>query len=131
MNNKQSNDLKRTEVINKLIDIFKGDEDILQVATNKVAYPFTNSLNNEEWIEITISVPLGARDGSGYDGYEQSEMFIQKEEEKAKKEEEKKKEREKKKLRDKKRREEEKERKKKEKTKYKNSREILLLPTLL
>lgn len=50
-------------------------EDVVEVATNKLAFPIVDELGNEQSIVITISVPTGARDGSGYDCYAEAEAY--------------------------------------------------------
>ena len=102
--NKKANEKKRNEVIEEIREKFP-DEDIIQVANNKMAFPFVNELGSDEWVEITISIPTGARGDGGYDGYEQGEAYQQKIKEKEEKERIKKEEKEKKKERDKKMRE--------------------------
>ena len=109
--NKKVNDKKRSEVITQLIEFFKNqEEDILQTASNKIAFPFVNALESDEWVEITVSIPLGSRKNNEvFDGYEQAEQYQQKEKEKMEKAQKKEEEREKKKIRDEERRKKKKE----------------------
>lgn len=72
-----ANDEYRKTVVDALIKFF-GDrgEEVLQTASNKIAFPFVNALNSDEFIEITISVPKGStKDKTPYDGYEQAEDY--------------------------------------------------------
>ena len=111
--NKQANEEKRKKVLEELKNFFnEKDEDIIQTSSNKIAFPFVNSLDSDEWVEITVSIPLGSK-GEVFDGYERGEQYAQKQLEKKEKEEKKKEEKEKKKERDKKIREKKKENAKK------------------
>lgn len=50
-------------------------EEALAVATNKIAFPIVDENGNEQSIVVTVSVPTGARDGSGYDCYAEAEAY--------------------------------------------------------
>jgi len=50
-------------------------EDVMEVATNKLAFPILDSEGNELSIVITVSVPTGARGGEGYDCYAEAEAY--------------------------------------------------------
>ena len=107
---KVEREMLREEYLNKLIEYFKTDEDVLRVKSNEIAFPVVGCEDNEDFIVITVKVPTGANKGTEpYDGYELADEYERKMKEKKikaqKKEEEKKKKRE----RDKKRREKEKE----------------------
>lgn len=71
MNDKQANEIYRDELVKKLLlYLISESEDAMQVASNKVSFPFVNTLGNEYFIELTISIPKGSRDGTPYDAYE-------------------------------------------------------------
>ena len=53
----------------------KMGEDVLEVATNKIAFPIVDSEGNELSIMVTVSVPTGQRNGSGYDCYAEAEAY--------------------------------------------------------
>lgn len=74
---KASNDKYRAQVVEKIRALFvELGEDVQQTASNKIAFPFVNDLQGDEWIEITVSVPLGSRkDNTPFDGYEQAQDF--------------------------------------------------------
>ena len=109
--NKKANDNKRVQILEELKKFFnEKDEDIIQTSSNKIAFPFVNELGSDEWVEITVSIPLGSRKNNEvFDGYEQAEQYQAKQKEKLEKEKEKEEEKEKKKIRDEKRRKKKKE----------------------
>lgn len=80
--NKASNDKYRAEVMEKVKAFFlELGEDVQQTASNKICFPFTNDLKSDEWMEITISIPLGSRkENTPFDGYEQAEDYARKQE---------------------------------------------------
>ena len=49
--------------------LMKIGEEILDIASNAIAFPVIDKAGNEKFIKITISVPKGDRDGTPYDGY--------------------------------------------------------------
>lgn len=98
--NNIANDNYRNDFLLKLMEFCKsedgGQQEVLRTANNKFCFPFVNSEQSDEFLEITVSVPKGSRDGEPYDGYERAQEFeikLQKKlerEEKAKKAKEKK-----------------------------------------
>jgi hypothetical protein len=62
----------------------KGEE-VMQVGTNQIAFPCVDANGDDSWIEITIKVPTGSRDGDAYDGYAMAEDFQIKQRQKAEK----------------------------------------------
>lgn len=58
-------------------------EQILQVASTKVAFPFVYGDGEEAFMELSFAIPKGPRDGSGYDGYELARDYEFKLEQKA------------------------------------------------
>ena len=82
----------RTEVRNsyveKIVEFFSADEEVLRVASNKIAFPIVDREGNEDFIEITVKIPTGANKRTEpYDGYslaEEYEMNLKAKEEKAK-----------------------------------------------
>lgn len=71
---KKANDLTRNHWITQILESLK-DQDIQQIATNKVAFPTLNEKGEEIFVEITVSIPKGSRDGSEYDFYSMAEEF--------------------------------------------------------
>lgn len=65
--------------LEKLKDFFKDSEDVLQVGSNKIAFPVTDEENNEDFIVIQVSIPTGANKGADvYDGYTEAEAYADK-----------------------------------------------------
>lgn len=76
----------RAKYFEKVLNFMKESEDVLQVATNKFVFPTVDSQNEDQWVMITVSVPLGAERGAEpYDGYGEAEAFQMKQTEKAEK----------------------------------------------
>ena len=54
----------------------ESGEDVLIVGSNKLAFPVTDSEDNEDFIELTIKIPTGANKGTEpYDGYAMVEDY--------------------------------------------------------
>lgn len=108
---KQERELLKMEHLQKIIDLYLNEgEDVLRVKSNEIAFPVVGSEGNEDFIVITVKIPIGANKGTEpYDGYEMAKDYEMKLEEKAKKEEKKKEAKEKKIARDKALREKKKE----------------------
>ena len=66
---KKTTDELRNLWINRVIDAFKNDED----------------LEDDAYVEITVKVPTGSRDGDAYDGYALAQEYEMKQKEKAEK----------------------------------------------
>ena len=60
-------------------------EEVLVTGSNKFAIPVVDSQGNEEFLEVTLKVPTGSRDGDPYDGYGEAESYAMKVKEKAEK----------------------------------------------
>lgn len=81
----------RTEVRNayvgKIIEYFNPTEEVLRVASNKIAFPVVDKEGNEDFVEITVKIPTGANKRTEpYDGYslaEEYEMNLKAKKEKA------------------------------------------------
>ena len=87
---KVERDILRTNYLNKLIEYFRNDEDVLRTKSNEIAFPVVGCEGNEDWIVITVKVPTGANKGAEpYDGYELAQEYIMKTEEKKRKAKEK------------------------------------------
>lgn len=83
---KVEREILRNEYLNKLIDFFKEDEEVLRVKSNEIALPVVGCEDNEDFIVITVKVPTGANKGTEpYDGYSEAESYEMKLKEKAEK----------------------------------------------
>lgn len=74
---KQLREETKKHYMEKFIDFLdKSGEDVLIVGSNKLAFPVTDSENNEDFIELTIKIPIGANKGTEpYDGYAMAEDY--------------------------------------------------------
>lgn len=85
---KVERELLKNEYLNKIIDLFKEDEDVLRVKSNEISFPVVGCEGNEDFLVITVKIPTGADKGmTPYDGYamaEEYEMKLKEKEEKTK-----------------------------------------------
>ena len=87
---KVEREMLRNDFLNRVIECFRNDEDVLRVKSNEIAIPVVGCEGNEDFIVITVKVPTGANKGTEpYDGYELAEEYIMKNEEKERKAKEK------------------------------------------
>lgn len=84
------------------------DEEVLQVASNKLTIPWVFE-DEEGYITLTFSIPKGSHEGGGYDGHHEADCYAEEVVAKEEKRKQKEAEKQKKIARDKKRREEAKE----------------------
>lgn len=70
----------------KLIEELLLEQDIetLRIATNQIVIPVIHE-DEELWVRITLAIPKGARGGDPFDGYFESEMFLEEQAEKEEK----------------------------------------------
>lgn len=88
MNKQEIKKLHRDEVTQIIFDFFKGrGEDCQLIASNSIAFPFVSKSGDDEWMKITISIPLGTKDDA-FDGYTLAEEHHTKEVERIKKRDE-------------------------------------------
>jgi len=81
---KAEREILRTEYLEKIIDFFKADEEVLRVKSNEIAIPVVGCESNEDFIVVTVKVPTGANKGTEpYDGYSEAESYELKLKEKA------------------------------------------------
>ena len=82
-------EMLKAEYLNKIIELFSADEEVLRVKSNEIAFPVVGCEDNEDFIVVTVKVPTGANKGTEpYDGYamaEEYEMKLKDKAEKAKK----------------------------------------------
>ena len=85
---KVEREMLREEYLGKIYDYFKvtENEEVLQVKSNEIAIPVVGCEDNEDWIVITVKVPIGANKGTEpYDGYAMAEEYEMKLKEKEQK----------------------------------------------
>ena len=94
---KVSHENLRQKYLDILIDLIttkkdeNGEDDgeeILRVSSNVIAFPVVDENGEDEFIEITVKVPLGTKD-EAYDGYARQEEYLMKVKEKEEKAKEK------------------------------------------
>ena len=87
---KVEREILRNKYLKDIIVHFQSfDEEVLQVKSNEVAIPVVGCEGNEDFIVITVKVPIGANKGTEpYDGYELAEEYQMKMKEKEQKEKE-------------------------------------------
>lgn len=93
---KVERELIKAEYLQKIIELFREEEDVLRTKSNQIAFPVVGCEDNEDFVVITVTVPTGANKGTEpYDGYEMAKEYemkiAEKEEKKKEKEEQKKK----------------------------------------
>ena len=84
---KVEREMLRNQYLNKIMNFFCDDEEVLQVKSNEIAIPVVGCEGNEDFIVITVKVPTGANKGTEpYDGYamkQEYEMKLKEKREKA------------------------------------------------
>lgn len=75
----------REKVMKELLEVLGEREDLCVVGSNQIAFPTTDSENNDKWVILTAKVPK-----EEYDGYDARDMYKEKLEEKKIKEAERK-----------------------------------------
>lgn len=107
---KKEREILKETYLEKLMAFCANDEDVLRVKSNEFCFPVVGCNDNEDFIVITVKIPIGANKGTEpYDGYEMAEEYERKMKEKKIKAQKKEEEKKRKIERDKKRREKEKE----------------------
>ena len=67
----------RASYANMFLDLLANSgEDVGRVSAGVINFPVVDENGNESWIEVTIKVPTGSRDGTPYDGYELREDYL-------------------------------------------------------
>ena len=86
MTQKQINDQLREMYVNNLIEaLTAAGEEVLRVGSNVIAIPVVDKNGEDNYVEFTVKVPVGSRDGDAYDGYSLAEDYKMKCEAKAEK----------------------------------------------
>ena len=75
---KKANDALRAQYVQKLIEMFKNDEDVLRTNTGEIAFPVVDAEGEDNWVVISVKIPTGSRDGDAYDGYSMAEDYTMK-----------------------------------------------------
>lgn len=72
---KQANDALRIQYLEKLMEAFAKDEDVMRTGTGEIAFPVVDNEGEDNWVVITVKIPTGSRDGDAYDGYSMAEQY--------------------------------------------------------
>ena len=66
----------RQHYVKTISDVLKElGEDVLQVKSNELSIPVVAEDGEEYYVNFTIKVPNGSRDGDPYDGYAEAEDY--------------------------------------------------------
>ena len=72
--------------VEKIMEFFGTNEEVLRVGSNEIAFTVVESEGNEDFIVLTCKIPTGANKGTEpYDGYAMAEEYEMKLKEKAEK----------------------------------------------
>ena len=86
MTQKQINDQLREMYVNNLIEaLTAAGEEVLRVGNNVIAIPVVDAGGEDNYVEFTVKIPVGSRDGDAYDGYSLAQDYQMKCEAKAEK----------------------------------------------
>jgi hypothetical protein len=84
--NKKTNDALRADYVQKIMQMMTdAGEEVLRVKSNEIALPVVDADGEDNWVIVTIKVPVGSRDGDVYDGYGEAESYTMNQEAKAEK----------------------------------------------
>ena len=85
-NKKQYREQVRAKYMEKIGNFLtEQDDEVLQVGSNEYAIPVVREDGEEDYIVLTFKMPVGSRDGEGYDGHALAEDYVFKCDEKRKK----------------------------------------------
>jgi hypothetical protein len=99
--NKATNEALRAQYVELLTKLLTdGGEEVLRVKSNELAIPCVDKDGEDNYVVITVKVPVGSRDGDPYDGYGEAESYALSVKQKAERDAEKEKEKQKKIARD-------------------------------
>jgi hypothetical protein len=99
--NKATNEALRAQYVELLTKLLAdGGEEVLRVKSNELAIPCVDKDGEDNYVVVTIKVPVGSRDGDPYDGYGEAESYALSVKQKAERDAEKEKEKQKKIARD-------------------------------
>jgi hypothetical protein len=74
--NKATNEALRAQYVELLTQLLTdGGEEVLRVKSNELAIPCVDKDGEDNYVVITVKVPVGSRDGEPYDGYGEAESY--------------------------------------------------------
>jgi hypothetical protein len=72
--------------VNNLIEVLTAaGEEVLRVGSNVIAIPVIDASGEDSYVEFTVKVPIGSRDGDAYDAYGLAQEYEMKQAEKKEK----------------------------------------------
>lgn len=82
--NRKEMEVLRSLYVAKVREMFNElGEEVLSVASNRIAFPAVGADGGEYFVTITVAIPTGERNGEPYDGYAEAEGYALKVKEKA------------------------------------------------
>lgn len=82
--NRKEMEVLRSLYVAKVREIFNElGEEVLSVASNRIAFPAVGADGGEYFVTVTVAIPTGERNGEPYDGYAEAEGYALKLAEKA------------------------------------------------
>lgn len=86
---KVAKDTLRADYVQALMQMLEdAGEEVLQVKSNEISIPVVGKDGEDYYVNFTVKVPNGSRDGYAYDAYEEAEDFQMKQKAKAEKKKE-------------------------------------------
>ena len=74
--NKATNEALRAQYVELLTKLLTDSgEEVLKVKSNELAIPCVDRDGEDNYVVITVKVPVGSRDGDPYDGYGEAESY--------------------------------------------------------
>lgn len=76
MSKKATDDALRAMYVENLIEVLTAaGEDVLRVGSNVIAIPVIDGEGEDSYVEFTVKVPTGSRDGDAYDAYSLAQEY--------------------------------------------------------
>lgn len=74
--NRKEMEVLRSLYVEKVREIFNElGEEVLSVASNRIAFPAVGADGGEYFVTVTVAIPTGERNGEPYDGYAEAEGY--------------------------------------------------------
>ena len=74
--NRKEMEVLRASYVAKVCEMFNElGEEVLPVASNRIAFPAVGANGGEYFVTITVTIPTGERNGEPYDGYAERDGY--------------------------------------------------------
>ncbi len=74
--NRKEMEILRASYVAKVCEMFNElGEEVLPVASNRIAFPAVGADGGEYFVTVTVAIPTGERNGEPYDGYAEAEGY--------------------------------------------------------